>query len=101
MDDLQVIKDITTWIGGIGATGMLVFIVYRLESGKWKTEASHKEVVEEIKKSEQRAWDMVTDLTNARTADNVIYEKFADSIGGLREAVNSLRSAIENQRNRR
>lgn len=101
MDDLETIKTIGQWVSGIGATGVLVFVIWRLESNKWKTEASHKEVVDEVRKSETRAWDMVESLTEARTQDNAVMEKFADSIRDLKEAVNGLRSAIETPRARR
>ena len=101
MDEVEVIKTLGQWASGIGATGILVFVLYRLETGKYKTEGHHKEVVAEKEKSEERAWEMVDKLTEARMQDNAILEKFSESIRDLREAVNSLRSTIENQRARR
>ena len=112
MDDLETIKTIGTWVSGIGATGILVFIVWRFESGKWKTETNHndvvnalnlkhEEVVKEVRESETRAWDMVEKLTDARLADNAVLAKFADNIRDLKEVVNGLRSTVENPRARR
>ena len=112
MDDLETIRAIGSWVSGVGATGVLVFVIWRLESNKWKTEASHKEVVdkqdqkhkevvEEVRRSEQRAWGMVDKLTEARTEDNAVMEKFSDRISDLARVVDSLRSTIENQRARR
>lgn len=101
MEELETIKTIGNWVSGIGATGVLVFVILRLESNKWKTEASHKEVVEEVRKSEERAWEMVDKLSEARNADNVVMEKFSDRISDLAKVVDSMRSTIESQRNRR
>lgn len=101
MDELETIKTIGSWVSGVGATGVLVFVIYRLETGKWKTKDNHEEVIGEVRKSEERAWEMVDKLTEARNADNAVMEKFSDRISDLARVVDSLRSTIESQRNRR
>lgn len=98
MDDWKVIGDIA---GSLTGTGALIYALYAVITGKVKTGEHHKEVVDTLEASEKRAWGMVNELTEARSQDNLVMEKLAESIRSMNNTVSALRSTIENQRSRR
>jgi|SRR5690348_4966526 len=86
--------------GSITGTSALVAWIWALAVGKLKTEGHHKEVVEQYKTSEQRAWNMVAQLTAEREKDNEVLEKFSENIRDMISTVSVLRSTIENRQRR-
>lgn len=101
MDELDTIKTVGQWLSGVGATGVLLFVIWRLETGKWLTQKHHEEVVDELNRALTRALTVVDKLTESRTQDNAVLEKFAEKISDMHNTVDLLRSTIENMRSRR
>ena len=87
--------------GGVTGTTALMAWVYSLMTGKMWSNDSHEEVVGGLRKSEERAWGMVAQLTEARERDNAVLDKMAGSIHEVTNAVDALRQAIEFPRQRR
>src|SRR5688572_21048704 len=95
MEEFEAFKSIGSLLSGVGATGLLAFILYRMESGKWLTRGNHDEVVEVHQQDAARAWAMVDKLNEALAANNAVLEKFSDTVDTQGRAMDALRATVE------
>lgn len=83
--------------GGVTGTSALLAWVWALMTGRLWTSGSHQEA----KDSEQRAWNMVAKLTDARSQDNAVLEKLSERVHDMANIIERLQSTIENNSRQR
>jgi predicted RNA-binding Zn ribbon-like protein len=71
--------------GGLTVSGILLLIVWAYVTGKVPTKGE----LRRLEDSEKRAWDQAAEAKDALRANNQVMERLADTVGHLRETIDT------------